>query len=197
MKSYLASTETIDSDQPEVLALARELSVGLKDPLAISKRCFEWVRDEVRHSSDYQLSQPVTCKASEVLEARIGLCYGKSHLLAALLRANSIPAGLCYQRLKIYETGSRFCLHGLNAVNLPNIGWYRVDPRGNRKDVDAQFAPPVEKLAFAVREEGEANLPEVWPEPLPQIVRMLRSSRTYDEALNTLPDIEIIELNIR
>jgi len=36
---------------------------------------------------------PVTCKASDVLIYGTGYCYAKSHLLAALLRANAIPAG--------------------------------------------------------------------------------------------------------
>jgi len=73
---------------------------------------------------------PVTLKASEVLENKTGFCYAKSHLLAAFLRANRIPSGLCYQRLSVYENGPPFCLHGLNAVFLPGIGWYRIDARG-------------------------------------------------------------------
>lgn len=28
-----------------------------------------------------------------------GICFAKSHLLAALLRCKSIPAGFCYQKL--------------------------------------------------------------------------------------------------
>jgi len=39
----------------------------------------------------------VTCSASEVLREGTGICFAKSHLLAALLRAVGIPAGLCYQ----------------------------------------------------------------------------------------------------
>ena len=192
MEDYLASTETIDSEHPAVVALARELSAGMADSVAVAKRCFEWVRDEIRHSSDHQLNQPVTCSASEVLEARIGLCYGKSHLLAALLRANSIPAGLCYQRLGADGTGARFGLHGLNAVCLPGVGWYRVDPRGNKEGVDAQFTPPVEKLAFTAHAAREADLPEVWADPLPQIVTVLRSCQTYEQVLKTPRDVEIV-----
>src|SRR5437867_9797512 len=99
------------------------------------------------------------CAASEVLRARTGFCYAKSHLLVALLRANGVPAGLCYQRLALDETGSAFCLHGLAAVWLPAVGWYRIDPRGNKPGVDAQLAPPVERLAFAARLPGEYLFP--------------------------------------
>ena len=96
-------------------------------------------------------TNPVTLKASEVLQHGTGFCYAKSHLLAALLRANGIPAGLCYQRLSVNDTGAPWCLHGLNAVFLEDIGWYRCDARGNRPGVTAAFTPPVERLAFAVR----------------------------------------------
>jgi transglutaminase-like putative cysteine protease len=62
----------------------------------------------------------VTCSASEALAAGTGYCFAKSHLLAAVLRANGIPAALCYQRLALDESAEesqrRFSLHGLNAV---------------------------------------------------------------------------------
>jgi transglutaminase-like putative cysteine protease len=35
-----------------------------------------------------------------------------------------------------------FCLHGLNAVYLEDFGWYRIDARGNKTGVAAQFTPP-------------------------------------------------------
>src|SRR6476646_8317956 len=141
MDAFLRSTEIINWKQSDVLRLARSLGYGISNRLDTAKRCFEWVRDEIKHSSDYRL-HPVTCAASEVLAARTGFCYAKSHLLVALLRANSIPAGLCYQRLSIDGQGPPFCLHGLNAIFLADIGWYRVDPRGNKHSVNAQFNPP-------------------------------------------------------
>src|SRR5262245_12914668 len=150
MNEYLKETEIIDWRHPKILRLA-EMLASESDALQTARRCFEWVRDQIRHSYDYRLNQ-VTCRASEVLEAGTGICYAKSHLLAALLRANSIPAGFCYQRLSLGlsldESGVRFCLHGLNALFLPELGWYRVDARGNKPEVDAQFRPPVEQLAF-------------------------------------------------
>ena len=144
MEAFLRATEIIDWQQPLVQAQARSLAAATS--LETARRCFEWVRDEIRHSHDYALN-PVTCRASEVLEAGTGYCYAKSHLLAALLRANGIPAGLCYQRLIAYEEG-QYSLHGLNAAYLPEFGWYRLDARGNKPGVDAQFVPPVERLAF-------------------------------------------------
>ena len=37
---------------------------------------------------------------------------------------------------------SPYSLHGLNAVHLPDFGWYRIDARGNRTGIHAQFDPP-------------------------------------------------------
>jgi transglutaminase-like putative cysteine protease len=188
---FLDASEIIDHQAPAVRRLALELAGGARDPLVVAKRCFEWVRDSIKHSSDYRLN-PVTCSASEVLAAGTGYCYAKSHLLAALLRANGIPAGLCYQRLSIDGQGPPFCLHGLNAVLLPGIGWYRIDARGNRPDVQAEFTPPVERLAFPIQFEGERNLPDIYAEPLPQVVQTLRSRKTWDAVLANLPDLEPI-----
>jgi transglutaminase-like putative cysteine protease len=188
-KNYLAATEVINWQEPYVLKQAKSLAANHTDSLFIAQRCFEWVRDEIKHSSDYQLN-PVTCKASEVLAAGTGYCYAKSHLLAALLRANGIPTGFCYQRLSIDGTGPPFCLHGLNAIQLPGLGWYRVDARGNRADVQAEFTPPVERLAFPIQFEGEYRLPEIYSEPLPQVLEVLRCHSTWDAVLANLPDAE-------
>ncbi len=133
---------------------------------------------------------PVTCKASDVLLHGTGFCYAKSHLLAALIRANGIPAGLCYQRLTISYDQPPFCIHGLNAVYLEAHGWYRVDPRGNKPGVDAAFCPPKEQLAFPIITEGEADLSEIWAEPMPLIVNTLQTYSTFDAVADNLPDIE-------
>lgn len=184
-QAYLQSTDIINWRDPAVRKLARSLASDT--PIETAKRCFEWVRDEIKHSMDYHLN-PVTCSASEVLEAGTGFCYAKSHLLAALLRANQIPAGLCYQRLRLDDENSPFCLHGLNAVYVPEFGWYRIDARGNKTAVDAQFIPPVEQLAFRLDNPGEANFPTIFADPLPEIVKALRTYPTYDQLADNLPD---------
>ncbi len=57
MKSFLKSTDVIDWVHPSVEARASELGKGLADPLEVAKRCFEWVRDEIKHSHDFGLLQ--------------------------------------------------------------------------------------------------------------------------------------------
>jgi len=189
MEEFLRSTDVVDWQEPGVLAKARELSAGARASLEAARRCFEWVRDHIQHSSDFQRN-PVTCAASKVLAEGTGYCYAKSHLLAALLRANGIPAGFCYQRLSLDESGPPYTLHGLNAVHLPDFGWYRIDPRGNKPGVDAQFTPPVEKLAFPIVFREERLFPEILADPLPVVVNALRAHKTWDEMYRHLPDWE-------
>lgn len=189
MQQFLAATKIIDWEHQDILSLARSLADGGDSVEVVAKRCFEWVRDEIKHSRDYQL-QAVTCAASEVLHFGSGYCFAKSHLLAALLRASGLPAGLCYQRLSRDDNGPPFCLHGLNAVYLPGVGWYRIDARGNREGVDAQFVPPVEQLAFSIKLPGEADFQEIFAEPLPAVVDALRSHRTADALWAYLPDVK-------
>ena len=193
MKQYLLSTSYIDWEHSNVIEKTSELSNNLDTKLAIAKSCFVFVRDEIKHSNDFKLN-PVTLKASDVLIHKTGFCYAKSHLLAALLRANEIPAGLCYQRLTLENDMPPYCLHGLNAAYLEDYGWYRMDPRGNRQGVNAQFCPPKEQLAFQIISEGECDIQGIWPEPLPVIVLALERYDTYDEVVNNLPDIEVLKV---
>ena len=187
--AYLAVTNIINWQHPKILRLAKELAQGHDTPEKIAKACFEWVRDEIKHSCDYQMN-PVTCIASDVLEYGTGYCYAKSHLLAALLRANHIPAGFCYQRLSLFDNGAPYCLHGLNSLYLPKYGWYRVDARGNKPGVDAQFAPPQEKLAFALNFSEEIDCPEIFAEPLAVVIESLQRSQCWDLLLDNLPDLD-------
>lgn len=188
MTPFLSPSHHIDFEHPLIAEKAQQLAREHQGEVEIAKACFEFVRDEIQHSWDYR-KNPVTCKASDVLIHGTGYCYAKSHLLAALLRANNIPAGLCYQRLSIGISGAPYCLHGLNAIYLNDIGWYRVDARGNKSGVSAQFTPPQEQLAFTIKELHEKDFPEIWAEPMPLIVATLEKYSTVTEVYENLPDI--------
>lgn len=190
MEKYLQASDVIDWQHPDIVELAHQLASGCVSSTAIAQTCFEWVRDQIYHSSDYQMN-PITCRASEVLKYKTGYCFAKSHLLAALLRANHIPAGFCYQRLSIDDQGAPYSLHGFNAIYVPNIGWYRVDARGNKAGVNAQFTPPQERLAYSVQFAEEADFPAILAKPLPIVVLALRSHPTWDDMLRNLPDLSL------
>lgn len=191
MRQFLEETSVIDYSNKEIQILAKDLSLNSKNDVEIAKKCFEYVRDNIRHSGDYK-DNITTCKASDVLKYKTGWCYAKSHLLASLLRANNIPTGFCYQRLSCSEYKEDiYCLHGLNAIYLKDYGWYRVDARGNKDGVDAQFNPPVEKLAFEI-EENEFDLPKIYEKPLEVVVKTLEKYKTYDEMIYNFPDVKSV-----
>jgi len=189
MKKYLEATDIIDYHDVDIQNLAKELSLDTSDDTQVAKNCYEWVRDYIRHSGDYK-DNTTTYKASDVLKYKTGWCYAKAHLLAALLRANDIPTGFCYQRLSCSEyKPDIYCLHGLNWIYLKEHGWYRVDVRGNKEGVDAQFTPPHEKLAFELG-ENEFDLLENLSEPLDVIVDTLKKYKTYEVMICHFPDIQ-------
>jgi transglutaminase-like putative cysteine protease len=190
MEEYLKVSEVIDWQHPEIMKHAEKIAVGNETPISIAKACFEWVRDEIFHSCDYRMN-PVTCKASDVLQHKTGYCFAKSHLLAALLRANQIPAGFCYQRLSIDDKGAPYSLHGFNAIYLAEVGWYRVDARGNKPGVNARFIPPQEQLAYKIQLPEEADFPVILVEPLQIVVAALQAQTTWDEMRHNLPDISL------
>lgn len=191
---YLQASTWIDLEHSAVRAKALALAEGCTSVADVAERCFTFVRDEIQHSLDHGRN-PVTCRASDVLHHGTGYCYAKSHLLAALLRANGIPAGLCYQRLSVGKGGAPYCLHGLNAVYLPEQGWYRIDARGNKPGVFAAFTPPREQLAFAIVESDEADLPEIWAEPLDVVVQVLSRYSDVFEAAHALPDVQLARIS--
>ena len=190
MKNYLRETELVDYSHAEVKALAQSLAGESSSDVEIARRCFEFVRDEVNHSGDVvQKDVKITYKASEVLKRKTGWCYAKSILLAALLRANDIPTGFCYQRLSCSEyVKDVYCLHGLNAIHLEDYGWYRADARGNKEGVNAEFNPPYEKLAFELGEH-EFDIDEIYEDPLPEVVDALKKNSRYEEMIENFPDV--------
>jgi len=131
------------------------------------RSAFEFVRDEIFHSWDIQ-GRRVTRAASEVLYHKEGICYAKSNLLAALLRSQGIPTGFCYQRLMLFDSPEKgFCLHAMNAVYLTSLNkWVRIDARGNKPGIDAQFSLDEEKLAFSVNKKlGEKDYTGIYSKP--------------------------------
>ncbi len=188
-KNYLKESKIIDFKNENIKKLAKELFLNSSSKEQIVKNCFEYVRDEIKHSGDYKIDK-VTCKVSEVLESKTGWCFAKSHLLAALLRANNIPTAFCYQRLSCKEYKENlFSLHGFNAVYLEEYGWLKIDARGNKKEVDAQFIPPKEKLAFEL-DESEFDLGVYYSNPLDIVIKALKINSSYKQMINNMPDIK-------
>ncbi|AWZ07022.1 MULTISPECIES: transglutaminase family protein [unclassified Streptomyces] len=184
---YLAADEAVDHGHPLVQETADALWTATGDAYSYAKTAFEFVRDTIPHSADSG-DDRVAWRASDVIGTRNGICYAKAHALTALLRARGIPAGLCYQLLGD-DDGSNLAIHGLVALRLPgSADWARVDPRGNKPGVDAQFTLDREQLAFPVRPElGEIDYPELYAAAHPATLKALQESADRPELWRNLP----------
>ncbi|WP_321420654.1 transglutaminase-like domain-containing protein [uncultured Methanomethylovorans sp.] len=182
IQDYIKRTDVIDYDNELILSKCHELENGTIDEIDLIKKIYEFVRDEISHSGDIG-AQEVTYKASEVLGSGHGICCAKSHLLAALLRSFSIPTGFCYQNLCSDNDADRKVLHGLNAVYLKDFGiWIRLDARGNKEGVDAQFSTHEEKIAWPINKElGEEDNELIYTDPNSTVIEVMRRSKDRDE----------------
>lgn len=189
IEEYLKCDNVIDYDNATIAELAAELFQKAENELEFIRMAYEFVRDQISHSADIKEDR-LTCTASEVLKAGHGICFAKSHLLAALLRCKAVPAGFCYQKLILDdETAPVLIYHGLNGVYVKeHKKWIRLDARGNRADVNAQFSVETERLAFAVRPEmGEEDSFIIYPDPDKKILEKFGKYRTRTELWNDLP----------
>lgn len=191
MGEYLSSSEYIDWTHPAIMAGAEAFKNRAEDEVHLVRMIYEYVRDEIKHSWDVQ-DRRVTRRASEALEHKVGICWAKSNLLAAFLRACGIPAGICYQRLTLGETvETGFCIHSLNAVYIKSIDkWIRLDARGSAGVPNAQFSIEREQLEFRViREIGEMDYRTVYASPMPGLMRVLEENEDALEMYqHRLPD---------
>jgi len=176
LDAYLCEDEIVNYSHPLVHKTIQQLQETSSMAVDCVKQTFEFVRDTIPHSWDAQNPQ-VTCSASEVLQHQTGICYAKSHLLAALLRGQGIPTGFCYQRLTLGDTPETgYVIHALNAVYLPSLRqWIRLDARGNKPGVQAEFSLEQEKLAFSIRPAlDEVDYPTIYSHPHAKIVATLQ-----------------------
>ncbi len=189
MDDYLRSDNVIDFENKSIQQLADTLFKKSNSELEYIKTAYEFVRDNISHSADAN-EDALTCTASEVLKAGHGICFAKSHLLASLLRCKSIPAGFCYQKLILDDdTAPILIYHGLNGVYVKDYcKWIRLDARGNKNGVNAQFSVDEEQLAFPIRaEKGEEDGFVIYPNPDVKVLEKLTNSKTRTELWGDLP----------
>ena len=156
LSQYLENSKYIDFDNAEVRRKARELRNVSSTEIELIQSTYYFVRDEIKHSWDVQ-DKRVTVSASDVLREGVGICWAKSNLFAALLRANGVPCGFSHQRLTLGDTpDTGYCIHSLNTVYVSALDkWIRLDARGNTDKIHAEFSLEEEVLAFHVIPEND------------------------------------------
>ncbi|MCR4949792.1 MAG: NUDIX domain-containing protein [Solobacterium sp.] len=177
---YLRETETINYSDPLIQGKAKELKQISCSQLSYIENSYRFVRDEIPHSWDIQ-SETVSHTAGDVLLNGTGICWTKSCLLAALLRAAGIPSGISYQYLTRADDSADkgYIIHALNTVYISELDrWIRLDARGNKENVHAEFSLEEERLAFPIRAElGERDYRDNHPDLDDRLIRILKDSR--------------------
>jgi transglutaminase-like putative cysteine protease len=133
----------VQSDAPEIVALAQQLTEGLQTDREKAYAIFHWIAKTIEYDEVGQKDKSYTAKSLDaltVLQSKLTVCEGYSNLYAALLRAVGIrskviigkafthgrpsdvsPAQVCEK-----DDESRWYGHAWNAVYVDNR-WILVD----------------------------------------------------------------------
>lgn len=185
---FIQETSYIDYSSPIVREQAKALFKSVNSELEKVRIAFEFVRDEITHSMDVNAAV-VTAKASDVLKHKTGICHAKANLLAALLRSQKIPTGMCYQHLTKKEDDSEgYCVHCFNAVHVGHR-WIKLDARGNNDRINVTFSLHDPAIAFINRPQyNEFFWPGIFANPHRASMNALEAAKNMEELLKALPD---------
>lgn len=145
-------TAFVDSDAPAVVAFARAAAAGHVEARARAVALYYAVRDGVAYTPYCDFRAPETYRASAVLAKGAGFCVGKAAVLAAVARAEGIPARLafadvrnhlCTPRLRALVGGDVFYYHGYVELELDGR-WVKATPAFDRTLCDRFGVLPLE-----------------------------------------------------
>lgn len=128
VKQYTMPSETIDSDNQDIIRMASEIIKGEDDLYIVVFKLGEWTKDNVKYDLS-SATESISQKASWVLRNKEGVCDELTNLFIAMSRALGIPArfisGVAYTNAK--EFGEGFGPHGWAEVYFPGYGWIPFD----------------------------------------------------------------------
>jgi transglutaminase-like putative cysteine protease len=149
---WLRPTAFVDSDAPDVAVFARQAAGGDAEPRRRAVALYYAVRDGITYTPYCDFRSPDTYRASAVLASGAGFCVGKAALLAAVARAEGIPARLrfadvrnhlCTPRLRALVGGDVFYYHGYVELALQDR-WVKATPAFDRGLCDRFGVLPLE-----------------------------------------------------
>ena len=127
---YLIPMQLINYTQTsKVVAKAAELCAG-KAELAKVEACYKWVTESIKYDydkakqiKDGQLTGYVP-SVDVVFDAKKGICFDYSSVLAAMLRSQGIPTKLT---MGYVPTGKTKTYHAWNEVFITGQGWVKIN----------------------------------------------------------------------
>jgi transglutaminase-like putative cysteine protease len=135
-EAWCRPTTFVDSEAPAIVAFAQAAAGDSRDARERAVALYYAVRDRVTYTPYCDFRSPETYRASAVLAKGAGFCVGKAALLAAVARAEGIPARLrfadvrnhlCTPRLRALVGGDVFYYHGLVEFELEQR-WVKATP---------------------------------------------------------------------
>ena len=166
-RQYLEPTPFIDSDHPDIVAKARELSRGCATDKEKLERIYRYVRDlpyDILGAFRY-LAEGKR-KASDVLQAGHAFCMGKASSFVALCRASGIPSRIGFQQLhcpdKPFMSEEVRRLWGDRTLPWHSLGEARLGGRWLKLDatIDAPTAA-AKGRPYTQEFDGEHDIPTV------------------------------------
>jgi len=154
---YLRPSSLIESDDEQILQVARSVAGDVRDSWQIAQRLERWVHDQVAFTG----AGIGLASARSTLDSKDGDCTENAFLLAALLRAVKIPSRIVVGLVAVGPgpsgfDGTRFVPHAWveawvesSAEQTKEEGWVALD--------SAVFSPTVDAthLAMAKSDGGE------------------------------------------
>jgi len=152
MEQYLAPTDVIDSDHPDIIDLARSLTAGASNDAERASRLFYHARDAVRYNPYSPFHHPDFYRASTVLKRGYGYCIQKAVVCAALGRAVHIPTRLGFADIQNHQLPKKLLeLQGTDIIYSHGFTeffidgkWRKATPAFNIEMCDRLGLVPVE-----------------------------------------------------
>lgn len=152
MNIYLQPTYFMNWDHPEVLTLAKTLTQGITSETEKAKHLFYFVRDEILYNPYSPFEEREDYQAHIILKRGEGYCIQKAIVLAALARANGIPARLRLADIRNHLIPPKlwkmmktkiFYFHGYDELFIRNQ-WVKVTPTFDMRMCQRLELVPVE-----------------------------------------------------
>lgn len=200
-EEYLLPTETIDSDNPAVIAKASELAEGEDDLFEVAFKLARWVDENVVYDLS-TLTADTSQKASWVLQQKQGVCDEMTSLFVAMARSLGIPArfvsGVSYTTSDLFSTPWQ--PHGWAEVYFPEVGWVSFDITfGEYGYVDVshiQLRDGFDPKEPATRYEWLARNVRLEPADLDVEVNVARKGTSQPEGIELEQEILGIEVSM-
>lgn len=124
---YLKPSEKIDSNDPEIKSIAKNIVADNDDLWVVASKLAIWTKNNIQYNLS-TLTENVVQNASWTLKQREGVCDEISTLYIAMLRSLGVPAkyvsGIAYTN----NGAEKWEGHGWTEVYFPQYGWVPFDP---------------------------------------------------------------------